>query len=170
MKLELSFIQNTQQRNAWPQRGRESTLTPIHRCHRPSIPFWHVLIERRCFIKHCKEQWVNKKKEKTNPPPQTTQKGIGSKTHKQKQQHVWELWTDETRVVVHPKYTTAESVATEIVRESTCTHLLLCIIVTAPVFHLDTSELNLDAPLNTAREGATKKRPTHHKPQKRVPF
>jgi len=80
MKLELSFIQNTQQRNAWPQRGRESTLTPIHIFHRPSIPFWHVLIERRCFIKHCKEQWVNKKKEKTNPPPQTTQKGIGSKT------------------------------------------------------------------------------------------
>ena len=37
-------------------------------------------------------------------------------------------------------------------------HLLLFIFVTAPVFHLDTSLLNADAPQNTAREGATKKR------------
>ena len=36
-------------------------------------------------------------------------------------------------------------------------HLLLSIVVTAPVLHLDTSWLNTDASLNTAREGATKK-------------
>jgi len=50
-------------------------------------------------------------------------------------------------------------------------HLLLAIFVTAPVFHVDTSWLNTDAPLNTAREGATKKRKTNP-PQttKKVPF
>ena len=36
-------------------------------------------------------------------------------------------------------------------------HLLPIIVVTSPVFHLDTSWLNTDAELNTAREGATKK-------------
>ena len=39
-------------------------------------------------------------------------------------------------------------------------HLLLAIVVTAPVFQLDTSWLNADAFSNTAREGATKKRKT----------
>jgi hypothetical protein len=31
-------------------------------------------------------------------------------------------------------------------------HLLLCIFVTTPVFHLDTSELNADAVLNTTKK------------------
>ena len=51
-------------------------------------------------------------------------------------------------------------------------HLLLLIVVTAPVFHFDTSWLNTDAPRNTAREqGATKKRKTNP-PQTttKVPF
>jgi len=41
-------------------------------------------------------------------------------------------------------------------------HLLFLIFVTAPVFQLNTSELNTDAPANTARreKGATKKRQT----------
>ena len=43
-------------------------------------------------------------------------------------------------------------------REGERVHLLLCIVVTFPVFHLDTSELNADAEANTAREGATKKK------------
>ena len=63
MKLELSYIQNTQQRMAWPQRGGESTLTAIHICHRPRIPFGHVLIEHRCGHKHCKKrEGCNKEK------------------------------------------------------------------------------------------------------------
>ena len=162
---------------------------------------------------------------------------------------MWELWSDETRVVVYSKYTTTEGVATEREREytysntslspppysistrpdwtqmhhetqqervqqrkewsthhkqqkmdrfkntktkitkrvrivirwnSSCrifknhnsdirrghregerVHLLLCIFVTAPVFQLDTSWLNTDAPSNTAREGATTKRKTN---------
>ena len=66
MKLELSYIQNAQQRKAWPQRGRESTLTAIHSCHRPRIPFGHVLIERRCAIKHCKRGCNKEKKDQTH--------------------------------------------------------------------------------------------------------
>jgi len=38
------------------ERGRESTLTACHSCHRPRIPFRHVLIERRCTLKHCKKR------------------------------------------------------------------------------------------------------------------
>jgi hypothetical protein len=49
-------------------------------------------------------------------------------------------------------------VATERERERERVHLLAYILFTAPVFHLDTSELNAVAIQNTAREGATKKR------------
>ena len=54
-------------------------------------------------------------------------------------------------------------------------HLLAYIFVTAPVFQLDTSELNADAPRNTARreKGATKKRkskPTTQTTTKRSRF
>jgi hypothetical protein len=66
MKLELSYIQNTQQRKAWPQRGRESTLTVFHSCHRPRIPFGHVLIERMCLMEHCKRGCNKEKKRPTH--------------------------------------------------------------------------------------------------------
>ena len=79
MKLELSYIQNTQQRKAWPQRGRESTLTVLHICHRPRIPFRHVLIERRCGLKHCKRGC---NKEKKDQPTTNHKKGTVSKTQK----------------------------------------------------------------------------------------
>ena len=73
MNLELSYIQNTQRWKAWPtERGGESILTGIHICHRPCIPFRHVLIERRCTPKHCK-RGCNKEKKDHNPP-QTTKK------------------------------------------------------------------------------------------------
>ena len=77
MKLELSYIQNTQQWKAWPQRGRESTLTARHSCHRPRIPFRHVLIERRCVIKHCKRGC---NKEKKDQPITNNKKGTVSNT------------------------------------------------------------------------------------------
>ena len=81
MKLELSYIQKTQQRKAWPQRGRESTLTFRHSCHRPRIPFGHVLIEHRCDSKHCKRGC---NKEKKDQPTTNHKKGTVSKTQKQK--------------------------------------------------------------------------------------
>ena len=60
MKLELSYILNyTQQRRRGhrdEERERESTLTSKHSCHSPRIPFGHILIELRCFIKHCKRE------------------------------------------------------------------------------------------------------------------
>ena len=86
MKFELSYIKNTQQRKAWPQRGRESALTVTHSCHRPRIPFRHVLIERRCGLKHCKREGATKKR-KFNPP-QTTKKSTVSNTQKTKEQNV----------------------------------------------------------------------------------
>ena len=58
-------------------------------------------------------------------------------------------------------------------REGEGVHLLYFIVVTAPVFHFDKSELNQRKELNTAREkGTTTKRKdqptTNH--NKRVPF
>jgi len=70
---------------------------------------------------------------------------------------------DEPRDVVYIQiHTTTEgAVATERKRERV--HLLFCIVVTAPVFQVDTSELNADADINTAKreKGATKKRKTN---------
>ena len=88
MKLELSYmyIQNTQQRKAWPQRGRESTLTLIHICHRPRIPFGHVLIEHRCVIKHCTRGCNKEKKDQTHHKQQ--QQGTVSKTQHKRTKYV----------------------------------------------------------------------------------
>ena len=134
---------------------RESTLTVWHICHRTRIPFGHVLIERTCEIKHCKREGATKKR-KTNPST-NNKKGTVSKHTKINKQNVWELWSDETRVVVF-KITITEGVAT---KRGERVHLLLPIFVTALVFHLDTSWLNAYARLNTATEGATKKRKTN---------
>jgi hypothetical protein len=77
MKLELSYIQNTQRLKAWPQRGRESTLTVLHLCHRPRIPVGHVWIERRCPSKHCKrrERRMQQKEKKDQTHHTNTTKG-----------------------------------------------------------------------------------------------
>ena len=93
--LELSYISNNT--------AAERTLTPIHSCHRPRIPFGHVLIERRCKGKHCKK----------------SRDGCVS-NHIKKEQNVWDLlWPDEPRVVVYiQQHTTTEgAVATERERE-----------------------------------------------------
>ena len=81
MKLEVSYIQNTTAEGVATERGGESTLTMIHLCHHPSIPFGHVLIELICFIKHCAREGATKKR-KTNPP-QTTKK-VPFQKHKNK--------------------------------------------------------------------------------------
>jgi len=85
MKLELSYIQNTQQRKAWPQRGGESTLTVMHIYHCPRIPFGHVRIELRCVLKHCKRGC---NKENKDQPTTNNKKGTVSKNTKSKQQNV----------------------------------------------------------------------------------
>ena len=153
------------------ERERESTLTLSHSCHRPCIPFGHVLIERTCVKKHCK-RGCNKEKAVTNPP-QTTKKSTVSTTQTQKEQNVWELWSDYTRVV-DIQNTQQRKASRRGHREGERVHLLPSIFVTAPVFHFDTSRLNTDAPQNTAREwkkGATKKTKTNP-PQttNKVPF
>ena len=49
-------------------------------------------------------------------------------------------------------------------------HLLPCILVTAPVSHLDTSELNASALINTARREGCNKEKKENKPTQNVPF
>ena len=45
MKLELSYTQKTQQRKAGHREGEKSTLTAIHICHRPRIPFGQIRVK-----------------------------------------------------------------------------------------------------------------------------
>ena len=56
------------------EREREYTLTLIHICHRPRIPFGHVLIERMCFFKHWKREGCNKRQKYHNRVPKTDKK------------------------------------------------------------------------------------------------
>ena len=77
MKLEVTYIQKTQHRKTWPQIGGENSLTLLHSCYRPRIPFGHVLIECRCSIKHC-----------------------NSFKNTEQNNRTWELWSDEIRVFV----------------------------------------------------------------------
>jgi hypothetical protein len=138
----------TQQRKTWSRRGGKSTLTALHNCHRPRIPFGHVVIEHRRPIKHCKREC---NKERKRNPPQTIKKcHTYTKKTKKTTESVWELWSDETRVAVH------QGVATERGRERV--HLLWFIFVTTRVFHFDTSWLNADADWNTARRGRVQQR------------
>ena len=105
-----------------------------------------------------KEGATKKKKRPTHHKPQ---KRVPFQTHKNKKNKTCENCDPMTlECVVHSKYTTAEGVATERDRRE---YLLASIVVTAPVFHLDTSELNADASRNTAREGATKNNKTCEK-------
>ena len=61
---------------------RESTLTLFHICHRPRIPFGHVLIELMCTTKHCKREGATKKKK--DQPTTNNKKGTVSKTQNRK--------------------------------------------------------------------------------------
>jgi len=118
MKLELSYIQKSQQRKAWPQteRERESTLTPSHICHRPRIPLRHVLVEVGCGSKHCKRGC---NKEKKDQPTTNNKKGTVSKIRNQYNKTCKNCDPMKLRFVVHvySKYTTTEGVATERGRE-----------------------------------------------------
>jgi len=83
MKLELSYIQkHNNGRRVATERERESTLTAVHRCHGPRIPFGHVLIERICARKHCKREGATKKEK--DQPTTNHKKGTVSKPQKQK--------------------------------------------------------------------------------------
>jgi hypothetical protein len=122
MKLELSYIQKTQQRKAWPQRGRESTLTVIHSCHRPRIPVGHVLIERRCVPKHCKKRGCNKEEER--PTHHKQQKEYRFKNTKQNNK-TCENCDPMKLEMSYIQNTTAEGVATEREREYTYSYTYL---------------------------------------------
>ena len=63
-----------------------SSLTHVHICHRPRIPFRHVLIERSCAKKHCKkrEKGAKQRKERPNPTTQTQHQQGPVSNHKKK--------------------------------------------------------------------------------------
>ena len=92
----------TTEKALWPQRdrerGRESALTASHSCHRPRIPFRHVLIELRCAIKHCKRE--------CNKIPFQKHKNKNTRKHETCDPMKLELSYIK-------KYTTTEGVATE---------------------------------------------------------
>ena len=125
------------------ERERESTLTLLHICHRPRIPGRHVLIERRCPIKHCKKRervQQRKEKDQTHHTNNNNNKGSRVSNHKPKQRTKTCENCDPTNLkmsyVFNNTPQTQGAVATERKRERV--HLLLAILVTAPVFQVDT--------------------------------
>ena len=58
------------------EKREKSTLTAVHSCHRPRIPFGYVRIERRCVTKHCKRGC---NKEKKDRPTTNNKKGTKHK-------------------------------------------------------------------------------------------
>jgi len=126
--LELSYIFNTTpQRKACGHRERESacTLTLLHSGHRTCIPGGHVLIERRCVIKHCKKrEGCSKEKKDQTHHTNNNNKVPFQTTNEKKDQHVWDLWRGEPRVVVYIQQhiTTEDAVATEGEREREYTY------------------------------------------------
>ena len=72
------------------------------------------------LYKTLQEKVQQRKERPTHHKQQQKDKKVAiKKTQKQKKQNVWEVWSDETRVVVYSKCTTAEGAATEREREYT---------------------------------------------------
>ena len=146
MKLELSYIKHNNGRRG--HRRGESTLTAIHRCHRTRIPFWYVLIERRCELKHCTKR-VQQRKERTTITNNNKRYHSKNKNKITERVRIAIRWNSSCRIQKHNNGRRA-------MERGEWVHLLNSILVTAPVFHFDTSWLNACAPKNTAREDATK--------------
>jgi hypothetical protein len=115
------------------------------------------------------QQKEEKKRERPNHHTNKNKKVAFQTTNEKKEQNVWDLlWPDEPRVVVHVHMymyifnNGPQRKAPWPQRERDRVNLLCSIVVTALVFHLDTSWLNAYAKQNTARreKGATKKRKT----------
>ena len=144
MKLRVVvYSKDTTAEGVATERGRESTLTVCHTCHRPRIPFGHVLIERRCLNKHCKRGCNKEKKGPTHQPTTNNNKRVPFQTHKNKNNKTCEN-CDPMRLELSYIQNTQQRKAWP-QREGKRVHLLSSIVVTAPVSHLDTSELNADA-------------------------
>ena len=140
MKLELSHNSKyTTTEGMATERGRESTLTARHSCHRPRIPFRHVLIERRCARKHCK-RGCNKEKER--PIHHKQQQKYRFIKHKNKKNRTCENKCGPmTLELLYIQNTQQRKAWPQ--REGERVHLLSSILVTAPVFHLDKSALKV---------------------------
>jgi hypothetical protein len=132
-KFEVSYIfNNTPQRKAlWPDREeeRESTLTACHTCHRTRIPFRHVLIERRCFTKHCnKRDGCNKEKKDQTHHTNNNSKGPVS-NHKQEKNNTCETCDPTNLELSYIFNNTPQRKAPwpQRRRESECTYCVTCL-------------------------------------------
>ena len=171
-------LHTTQRKAPWPQRGGERTLTVCHSCHRPRVPGGQVLIECSCGQKHCKKrEGVQQRKAKDQTHHTNNNNKVPFQTKQKKEQNVWDLWPYEPRVVkymyikIQQHITTECAVATWPQRRRERVHLLSSIVVTAPVFHFDTSWLNANASLNTARRVQQRKdQPNPPQTMNKVPF
>jgi hypothetical protein len=150
---------------AWPQRGRESTLTALHSCHRTRIPFGHVLIERRCLIKHCK-RGCNKEK-KDQPHHKQQQKGTVSKTQKQNNKTCENCDPMKFELSYIQRHNNGRRGHREGGRTLTGPHI--CHRPRIPVGHVLIEHKCAKKHCKRERFNKEKKEPTHHKQQK-VPF
>ena len=115
--------------NNTPQRGRESTRTVCHSCHRPRVPGRHVLIERRSEIKHCKKrEGCNKEKKDQTHHHTNNNKRSRFKPQPKKIKRSKRVRSVTQRSPSYRIYSTTHHRV----------HLLLSILVTAPVFQVDT--------------------------------
>ena len=88
-RCRIYVQQHTTHHNGATERERESTLTALHSCHRPCIPGGHVLIERRCGLKHCKKrEGCNKEKKDQTHRTNNNEQGPVSNHNQKQEQHV----------------------------------------------------------------------------------
>ena len=97
MKTQDVVYKNTNH-GGMEQRERER-LTTCHNCHRPRIPFGHVLIELWCVFKHCKWERDATKKERESTTHNNNNNN-NAPFQSQKQHNVWEMDPMKTRGVV----------------------------------------------------------------------
>ena len=158
------YSTNTPQRKEpWLTERRESTLTASHICHRPCIPFRHVLIERRCTPKHCK-RGCNKEKKDHNPP-QTTKKVPFQNKKVTKRVRIVIRWNSSCRIFNNTPQRKAPWSQRE--REGTLTVFHSCHRPRIPVGHVLIERLCVLKHCKK-REGCNKKRKT--KPTTQVPY
>ena len=111
-------------------------------CHRIHIPVGYVLIERRCLIKHCKKrEGCNKEKIEPNPPHKNNNDKVPFQTTNKEQNNTCET-CDPTNLELSYIYSTTHHNGRRRGHREGHTergHLLRYIVVTSPVFQLDTS-------------------------------
>ena len=87
-------IRKTQWLKRLYREEKNIALTAFHSCHRTRTPSWYVLVEHRCFFKHCKRGCNKEREEKITPTTRSTC------TVPKANRIMRELWSDKSRVVI----------------------------------------------------------------------